>query len=357
MPALRGLKPKATLILEKDGVEIIDEKTAGLLLLIQRTGSILTASKILGLAYSRAWEAIAKIERSLKLKIVEAKRGGRSGGGAKLTKHGEKILQFYLSEYHRLLHRSLVIRRGGVEAPELIYAGSNDLLLEHIFGTMRRKGIELIEAAWIGSSGGLSSLMLREADLAGLHLYDPSTGEYNTPFLQRYWLEDQVVLVRGYYRELGFASRIDLDDPLSSLINGELKIINRNLGSGTRIFLDHLIKEAAERLGLSFREAVKGIRGYGEEVNTHMEVVRAIAMGKADVGLTLRWAAEKHGLRFKPLKWERFDFAIPVDKLAKKPVKKFLEILKSEELKNLANKLTGYRIPEEAGEIVYKPSG
>ncbi len=288
MPALRGLKPKATLILEKDGVEIIDEKTAGLLLLIQRTGSILTASKILGLAYSRAWEAIAKIERSLKLKIVEAKRGGRSGGGAKLTKHGEKILQFYLSEYHRLLHRSLVIRRGGVEAPELIYAGSNDLLLEHIFGTMRRKGIELIEAAWIGSSGGLSSLMLREADLAGLHLYDPSTGEYNTPFLQRYWLEDQVVLVRGYYRELGFASRIDLDDPLSSLINGELKIINRNLGSGTRIFLDHLIKEAAERLGLSFREAVKGIRGYGEEVNTHMEVVRAIAMGKADVGLTLR---------------------------------------------------------------------
>jgi len=357
LPTLRGLKSKATLILEKDGVEIVDEKTAGLLLLIERTGSILTAARTLGLTYSRAWEAIARLERALRIKIVEARRGGRGGGGAKLTKHGEKILQFYVSEYRRLLHKRLVIRRGGVEAPELIYAGSNDLLLEHVFGIMKKKGVRSIEAAWIGSSGGLSALMLKEADFAGLHLYDPSSGEYNRPFLQRYWLEDQVVLVRGYDRELGFASRIALDDPLDAVIRGELRIVNRNLGSGTRIFLDHLIKEKVKRIGLSFQEAVKRIKGYGEEVNTHLEVVRAITMGKADLGLTLRWAAEKHGLKFKPLKWERFDFAIPLDKLEKKAVKEFLETLRSKELKDLAEKLTGYRIPSEAGEVIHGPGG
>ncbi|RLG07797.1 MAG: hypothetical protein DRN59_00545, partial [Thaumarchaeota archaeon] len=78
---------------------------------------------------------------------------------------------------HRLLGRRFEIMEARIEAPEIIYAGSNDLLLEHILGAVRGEGVEPVEIAWIGSSGGLTLLMLGEADLAGIHLYDPATEE------------------------------------------------------------------------------------------------------------------------------------------------------------------------------------
>jgi len=354
--SLKKLRARGTLILEVDGVGVIDEDLAKLLLLIEKAGSILSASKVLRTAYSRSWEMIARAERVLKVDLIKPRRGGRRGGGARLTKNGKKILNRYLEEYQRMFGRRLNIEEAKVVAPELVYAGSNDLLLEHIFGLLRDRGVEHIEAAWRGSSGGLSLLMLGEADLAGIHLYDSSSSEYNVPFLQKYWLEERVALIRGYEREIGFASKTTFDDPIGALIRGEIRLINRNLGSGTRIYLDYLVKERAKQLGIGFRKASKNIKGYGNEVNTHLEVARAIAMGKADIGLTLRSTAERYGLEFKPLKWEKFDFAVAFDKLGKKPMKKFLEVLRSEELKEIASRLAGYRVSDEAGEIVHKPS-
>jgi len=355
MNAFRKLKARGTLILEVDGVKVVDEKLARLLLLIQRKESILSAAKALNMPYSRAWEAIAKAERILNVKLIEPKRGGRGGGGAKLTKLGEEILNRYIDEYRKLFGRGFGIEELEVEVPDIVYAGSNDILLEHVMGLLKNRGVESIEVAWVGSSGGLTLLMLGEADLAGIHLYDPRSGEYNLPYISRYWLENRVILARGYEREIGFASRRHFDDPLDALISGKAKLVNRNLGSGTRVQLDHLLKKKAEEIGRDFKELVKTIKGYENEVKTHLDVVKAIISGEADLGLTIRWAAEKYGLKFKSLGWEKFDFAISADSYDRPQLRKFLEILSSSELKKLTEQLKGYRIDDDCGEIIYKP--
>jgi len=350
---VKELKPRGTLILEFKGARIIDEDFAKLLTLIKKTGSILSASKILGISYSRAWESIAKVEQILEARIIEPRRGGRGGGGAKLTSIGEKILERYLEEYHRLLGRRFEIMEARIEAPEIIYAGSNDLLLEHILGAVRGEGVEPVEIAWIGSSGGLTLLMLEEADLAGIHLYDPATGQYNLPYLSRYWLEDRVIVVRGYEREIGFASRKEIDNPIEMLVGGEARLINRNLGSGTRIHLDNLLRRKAKEAGIPFNELIRRIKGYEMEVKTHYEVAEAITLGKADLGLTTRWAAERYGLAFKRILWEKFDLAILAKSYRKEAIQKLLKYLDPVRLRKLIEGLAGYRITANSGKIIY----
>ncbi|RLF98765.1 MAG: MolR family transcriptional regulator [Thaumarchaeota archaeon] len=350
MPRIRS---RATILFEVDGEVVVDEKLAKLLMLIDEEKSILAASRTLKLAYSRAWESIMKAERKLGVKLVEVRRGGRGGGGAVLTSYGRKLLNRYLREYRVKLRKKLTIKKVRISYPELVYAGSNDLLLERIFGLMREKGFEAIDVAWIGSSGGLMALMLREADLAGIHLYDPTTGKYNIPYLSRYWLEDIVIVIRGYDREIGFVSREPLNDPLKTLIEGGARLINRNLGSGTRVYLDQLLKKEAEERGASFQELAETIKGFKDEVRTHLEVVKAIIDGKADVGLTIRFIAEKHGLHFKHVTWEKFDFVILKDRFEKRPIQEFIKMLKSDAIKGFVEKMTGYRIPEDSGRVIY----
>ena len=119
-----------------------------------------------------------------------------------------------------------------------------------------------------------------------------------------------------------------------------------------RVYLDHLLGREAEARGVAFRELVKSIKGYENEVTTHLDVAKAIALGRADVGLTLRWVAAKYGLRFKPVRWESFDFAVLLEKLERKPLKAFLEALRSEELRETAEGFQGYRLPRDLGEVV-----
>ena len=345
------LKAKATLVLEKNGDVVVDERTATLLALIDRFGSILAAARALGLAYSRAWDAIARIERNLGVKIVEVKRGGRGGGGAKLTSEGKRLLELYAEEYMKNLRKPLLVPSLGFKVPALVYAGSHDLLVERIFGSLRDESLENIEMAWVGSSGGLALLMLGEADIAGVHLYDPSTERYNTPYLSRYWLEDKVVMVRGYDREVGFAMRSYVDDPLEGLLRGELRLVNRNIGSGTRVLLDYLLERKAIEKNLGIEE-VKKVKGYNVEVKTHMDVVKAIAQGEADVGLTTYWAAKQYGLKFKHVTWERFDFIITRSSLERNEVKRFISFLSTDKIREIAEAIGGYIIPSDSGKII-----
>ena len=137
------------------------------------------------------------------------------------------------------------------------------------------------------------------------------------------------------------------------LIDKGARLINRNLGSGTRVHLDQLLKREAEKRGVSFQELIKNIKGFRDEVKTHLEVVKAIIGGKADIGLTIRSAAEKYGLHFKHVTWEKFDFVILKDRFEKRSIKGFIEILKSDTVKELVEKLAGYRVPENSGNLIY----
>ena len=349
----RKIRFKVDLIVEYEGKKLLDKQLADLLMLIDREGSILAACKTLKIPYSRAWESLARIERVLGVKIVEAKRGGSKGGGTQLTGFGKNILKHYLEQYSKIG----IIEKEYVKPkiPELTIIGSHDVALEKIIEAIKAKGlIKDIEVSWIGSAGGLASIMLGEADVAGVHLYDPETKTYNKPYLKRYWLENKAAIIRGYDRELVFAFRKNIEfKKAEDFFTGRFRLANRVLGSGTRSYLDNLLYKTSLKLKIDPGKIPEIIPGYNTEYKTHYGVVRAIVEGRADVGLTLRYVAEQYGLKYKHVCWEKYDFVVRKNKLNKESVKHFISIIKDEKIKELINSLSGYRIDGNIGEIIY----
>ncbi len=241
---------------------------------------------------------------------------------------------------------------------ELMIIGSHCVGIDLILRLMRNRNLFFrTKVINTGSSGGLSAIRRGEADIAGAHLLDEKTGEYNIPFMERYGIEDKVVLVRGYVREQCLL--VAKGNPknirgLENLVDGDLSFINRNLGSGTRILFDMKLLEIAKKKNIPIEKIQRSIKGYGIEAKSHTAVAVAILQGKADVGLAIRAAAEMYGLDFIPIADERYDFLIQKNRLSKPSVQAFLEILKSEEFKKeLKDKLPGLSPTDDIGVIIY----
>jgi len=344
---LNRINIKIDVVLECNGKVILNQELANLLELTEITGSLHRSCKLLGIPYSRAWEKILKIENILGKKILEKKKGGAGGGYSRLTDFGKKLLRIYKTSSTRIMAQK-------VSTKHLVIASSHDVLLEHFLSYLVRKYNIKVETLWLGSSGGLAMIMLDRADIAGTHLYDAETRQYNTPFLRRYWIENKVVLIRGYQREIGLVYRSDVElNDVEDIVLKRLRIVNRNLGSGTRVLLDLLLRDVAKKLNIDYRELIRSIEGYDVEVYTHRDVAQYIVEGKADVGLAIRYVADMYGLKFKHIAWENFDFVIPKDRLSKDEVQKFLKFLNSKEFQELASILPGYRVTEDTGKIIY----
>ncbi len=350
----RRLKPKLDLVLELEGGEVLNSRVLVLLHLVEECGSILAASKAMGIPYSSAWELISKAENILGVKLLERKRGGVGGGGAKLTEEGKALLRLYRRYMEGI--KWIQKRISDFVVPDLHIVGSHDPLLGVIARYLESKRGLSVEISWVGSAGGLSLLMIGEGDVATSHLYDPQTRTYNITYLRNYWLEDRVVIVRGYQRELvlGFRPELDIKCFLDVVME-RYRFINRNLGSGTRMYIEYLIEQCAKELGTSVPEIRRRLIGYDREVRTHEEVARAVANGEADVGVLLRYVAEKYGLKYIHLTWEWYDFVIPIQKLRKEGVEQLIEFLKSSELEKFIRGYSGYRVTEETGNVVYRP--
>lgn len=360
---LKNISAKLDIILEYRGTKILDTQTALLLKSINEYGSILLASKTLGIPYSRAWERIAKIERVLGVRIIEKHRGGVNRGGARLTENGLELLRYYenLAKKYGFSVYSPLFPDPNALSGVYIVAGSHDIAFEAILGKLKREYSFNLETYWIGSSGGLAALMLGEAVLASSHLFDEKKKEYNVPFLKNYWLEDRAVVIRGYMREivLGFPRNYQfrgLDDVFSRLIEGKLSLVNRNLGSGTRVLFDSFLRGYCGERGLDWEKCIRAIRGYDFEVNTHIGVAKAIVNGRADVGVLLRSAAEFYGLKTLHLRWEHFDFVTLREKLGTSFIERFLETLRSPTMKDILGTYPGYRAGEDVGKIIYRSS-
>ncbi len=180
---------------------------------------------------------------------------------------------------------------------------SLDLLAQHL--AERSPGLRL-SSANAGSLGGLIALRRGECHLAGSHLLDPESGEYNWPYVRRYLPDLPVVLVTLVRREQGLI--VAPGNPLgitglADLARPEVRFVNRQRGAGTRVLLDYHL----ERLGI----APEQVRGYRREEITHLAVAVAVASGVADCGLGIRAAAQALGLDFVPVAWERYDLVIP----------------------------------------------
>ncbi len=348
------MKFRVEVVCEIDGVEIIDLKIARLLYYIDKYGSILSASRRLGIPYSRAWEYISRIERFLKVRIIDRKRGGRGGGGACLTDFGKELLNRYIKVYRDVTKRDIDFEDLEITIPDIVYMGSNDPIVEYVFGILRDRYSITTHIEWLGSGLGLASLSLGEADICGIHLLDPETGRYNISYIEKYWLEDKAILVRGYLRDIGFVCRRSLtyDEVIEGILRGELKLACRQRGTGSRTLLKYVLARECRRRGLDFNEVKSRIRGLDTEYRTHIDVVRAIVRGEADVGIAIRWAAEQYKLHYIHITWENFDFVIRLESINKDSIKKFIDVLKSRELLDIVDRFEGYKVTSDVGTLI-----
>lgn len=249
------------------------------------------------------------------------------------------------------------LRSGGVEEPTLPeeqlagpvlrIVGSNDLALDLLISQLRRSHPSLqVVSASVGSLAGLIALERGEAHVAGCHLLDEETGEYNLPFVRRVLPSEEVLLVNLVHRQQGLM--MAKGNPkgvrgLEDLTRPDLVLVNRQKGAGTRVLLDLRMKE----LGIP----PDAVRGYDHEVETHTAVAAAIAGGAADLGLGILSAAKALDLDFVPLARERYDLVIPVAYYDTEEMKLLVAAVRSESFKAVVREMGGYDTTD-TGKIV-----
>ncbi len=229
---------------------------------------------------------------------------------------------------------------------QVVAIGSHDLTLDLIANMLRTLHPDMtLSSANQGSLGGLTALRRHEAHLAGTHLLDESTGEYNIPFIQKYLPDAQVYLVTLVYRQQGFM--VQPGNPknirdVEDLQKPGVQFVNRQKGSGTRVLLDYVLKQK----GVDPSK----IRGYGHEEYTHTQVAAAVKSGAADAGLGVLSAARALGLDFVPWREERYDLCIPAEYMDHPGVAAVLDIVKSQAFKQQVESMGGYDM-RDAGKV------
>jgi len=223
----------------------------------------------------------------------------------------------------------------------LLISGSHDIALDILAGelTSRGTGIRLISSS-VGSVGGLLSLAKGFAHMAGTHLLDEATGEYNVSAVERHITNEKINIYDFVGRTQGIM--VQKGNPkgikeIKDLLGNGTKFLNRQRGSGTRLLFDFLLKQA----GLGS----ENILGYDNEEYTHWNVAAAVSSGFVDAGIGIMAAALASDLEFIPLENERYQIAIPSKFIGcHNNVDILLESLMSENLRNQVDALGGYDV-------------
>ena len=230
----------------------------------------------------------------------------------------------------------------------LLASGSNDPILDMLQTSLKKEHPEsYLFSASTGSTEGLKALNLGFTDIAWSHLLDPKTNEYNIPFLPTFLPNVKPVVVSLFYRDLGFI--LPPKNPLGirefeDLSRKDVRFINRQEGSGTRILLDHHLKR--------LRISTSGIKGYEKEAYTHVEVGLAVLSKEADVGIGTSAVSRLLGLSFIPITQERFDMIIDQSTFFDKTIQGFIEVLRSEEFRSRVANLGNYDF-KHCGKVLY----
>jgi putative molybdopterin biosynthesis protein len=230
----------------------------------------------------------------------------------------------------------------------LVIIGSHDLLLDLLANHIKKMGGGIhISSSHVGSLGGIMAIRKGHAHVAGSHLLDPSTGEYNIPYIKRYLSGMEIYLINLTYRDQGLI--LKKGNPkgikgLEDLTRKDVIFVNRQSGSGTRVLLDYKLK------GLGINPY--SIRGYDHEEFTHMAVAVEVLSGAADAGLGIYAAAKALDLDFIPVVTERYDLIIPGNYLHDEKVKVMIDVIKSKRFREDAESLGGYNL-KDAGKIIF----
>src|SRR5262245_22021489 len=233
----------------------------------------------------------------------------RADGFATIGRH-EEIVEAGTHIDVQLLGKEL-------QLADLVVIGSHCIGLDYLLGVLQQRRVRSKFLA-VGSTAGLDAAKRGECDVAGIHLLDPKTDEYNRPFLT-----PSLELVAGYGRVQGvvfrkgdarFEGKTAIEAVAAVRSHPSCVMVNRNKGSGTRALIDRLL------------EGVKP-EGYAVQPRNHNAVAAAVAQGRADWGLTLDTIAANSGLGFLPLREEQYDFVVPKRRANRAGVVAFKKLL------------------------------
>lgn len=259
---------------------------------------------------------------------------------SELRKTGRVTEKFYRANADALLLQGIILPK--TKKPAVIFSGSHDLALERIAEHLE-KHVNILSIP-VGSLDGLVNLRQGLCQISGSHLLDES-GEYNTPFIRHLFPDRDVEMVTLAYRTQGLM--LGGGNPkgvkkISDIAKPNLRFVNRNAGSGTRLWFDAELRK--------LKIPTDKINGYEKTVKTHSEAATLIANNKADAALGLQAAAHQHGLDFVPLFEERYDLVLPREN--EEPLTPLLDYLQTAHFRTELNALTGYSSAHSGEQIL-----
>jgi len=229
----------------------------------------------------------------------------------------------------------------------LIIAGSNDILLDRAINLFNREYPDHIAVFGnLGSMGGIRSLKRNLCHVASSHLLQKNNEEYNFGFFDE-GLRQIPAVINLCRREQGLV--IQKGNPkgikkVKDLGNNDIRVINRAIGTGTRLLFDMELEKAGIK--------AEQVQGYRDEVPRHLDVGLEILCGRADAGPGIRAIAGILDLDFIPWRWERFDLLISKDRFFDKGVQLFLGMLHEKVFSQMAENLDGYDL-KTCGKMIF----
>ena len=220
----------------------------------------------------------------------------------------------------------------------ILAIGSHDLTLD-LMSQFLAEHDRRLASANVGSQGGLIALRRGEAHIAGSHLLDTESGEYNISYIRQYMPNIPVKVVALVGREQGLIVKRGNPKRIKSLEDlAQLKVefVNRQRGAGTRVLLDY-------HLNL-MTISPNSIVGYSQEEYTHLGVAAAVASGRADCGLGIAAAAQALDLDFIPLFQERYDLVIPKAHAGSDLLAPLFGLLADSDFQKAVSQLMGYDV-------------
>ncbi len=255
-------------------------------------------------------------------------------------KRGRQIERYYRSAAGAFLLQQMIPPK--TSKPLLIFSGSDDFAWK-VLAEQLSENYHILTLP-VGSLNGLINLRLGFSHVCGSHLFDEASGEYNVPTLRHLFPDRPLSVVTLTHRIQGLI--LPSGNPkgirgLEDLARVDVCLVNRNRGSGTRIWLERALYQA----GIDPHQ----IRGFDQEVNTHEEAALWVYVGKADLALGLQSAASRYQLEFIPLFEERYDLILAEE--GKDKMKPLFDLLSDRSFRQKVSKLPGYSLRQSGDQI------
>lgn len=320
-----------------------------LLVEVEKEGSLLLAAKRLGLSYRHAWALVRQAEAQLKLQLLHMERGK----GSTLTEFAARIVW----AHHRVGARltplletlaselAVELRLALSAAPSALRVqASHGFAIEQLLARLAGEGMEL-SFSYASSAAAVAALREGSADVAGLHI-PLEAMEEATVAHYRHWLDGlQLNLVDIAIRRQGLMVRASNPKgiyALADLVRDDVRFINRQPGSGTRLLLEGLLQAA--------QISAADITGFEQGEYTHAAVAAYVASGMADVGFGLETPARRFKLDFVPIARERYFLLCRREVMETPALQKMLEVLRARDFRAALAALPGYD-PTHCGEV------